>query len=244
MITLLKRSMTLEEINDLYDYGLKIYQNTKFFKFSIDSILLAEFVNLKNNQYILDICTGNAPIPLILSTKKSNIKIDCVEVQKDIYDLAKKSIEKNKLTNTIRVFHKDIKDFQSEKKYDIITCNPPYFKATETSQKNQNEIKRIARHEILLTLQELIEISKTLLKENGTLYLVQRSDRFLETIKLLEKNKFGIRKITFVNTKVDVPSQIFLIEASLSKKSDPKFYTLNTFNLKSYKNIFNKEGTR
>lgn len=224
-------------LNDLFDYGLKIYQNSEYFKFSIDSILLAEFVKLHKNERILDICTGNAPIPMILSTKEESIHIDGVEIQKEIFDLAQKSIIENGLENKIHLFNIDAKSFLNAEKYDIVTCNPPYFKITETSEKNVNIIKRIARHEMYITLEDCIDVAKRNLKETGRLYMVHRVDRFLDTIHHLENKKFGIRKIVFVYTK-DYKAEFFLIEASRYKKNDPVVYSIYANNKKSYKNIF------
>ena len=74
--------------NDLFDYGLEIYQNENLFKFSIDSILLAEFVENKAGlNTIVDFCTGNAVVPLILSTRVK-AKIIGFEIQKDVFKLA------------------------------------------------------------------------------------------------------------------------------------------------------------
>lgn len=225
-------------LNDLYDYGLKIYQDTDFFKFSIDSILLAEFVNFHSLDLVLDMCTGNAPVPLILSTKDNTLKIDGVEIQEEVYNLATKSIQYNNLSDRITIFNSDIKEIELNDKYDIVTCNPPYFKVTDTSHKNDNKIKQIARHEICLTLEETIETAKKHLKETGKFYMVHRTERFLDTTKLLEENKLGIRKIVFIYTKKDKKAEFFLIEASKHKKSDPKIYSICTEGLKTYQNIF------
>ncbi len=227
-------------LNDLFDYGLKIYQNTDYFKFSIDSILLAEFAKIKPGSKVLDMCTGNVPIPLILSTIYDNITIDAVEIQAPVYDLANKSIEENNLENKISLFNEDIKTFNPKKQYDVIICNPPYFKISDTSQKNTNDIKRIARHEEKLNLTDAIENARRLLNSNGTFYMVQRTERFLETCRLLEKFNFGIRDTVFVYTKENTNAEFFLIEASLSKKSDIKVKSINIENLKTYKNIFRK----
>ena len=117
------------ELNDLFDYDMKIYQNSEYFKFSIDSVLLAEFVNIKRgHKRILDMCTGNAPVPLILSKKYNNIDIIGIEIQKEIYDLAKKSIIYNNSMN-ITLINEDVNnivDLIKNNKFDIITCNPPY----------------------------------------------------------------------------------------------------------------------
>ena len=225
------------ECNDLFDYGYKIYQNSKYFKFSLDSILLAEFIRAKDGDSILDLCTGNAPIPLILTTKNKKIKITAVELQKEIYELASKSISYNKLSN-IEILNCDIKDYNPKEKFDIISCNPPYFKVKNQALMNENEVKRIARHEVKLNLEDVIKKGNTLLKETGTFYIVHRVDRLIETIKLLEKYSLGIRRICFVFTKTKSNAEFFLLEASKYKKDDPKVTYLNISDLKSYKGIF------
>ena len=100
-----KRMTEEKVINDLvYFNNLKIVQNKKYFNFSLDSILLPNFciVN-KSTKRILDLCTGNAPIPLVLSTMCDG-EIVGVEIQKNIYDLAIESVKINKSTNTALVF--------------------------------------------------------------------------------------------------------------------------------------------
>ena len=83
--------MKNNEINDLYNYGYKIVQNKDYFKFSLDSILLADFVKVNfTDKKMLDLCTGNAPIPIILSNKLE--EITGIEIQKDVYDMAIESI--------------------------------------------------------------------------------------------------------------------------------------------------------
>ena len=98
-------------INDLVYYdNLKIVQNKNYFNFSLDSVLLPNFVFLgQNTKMILDLCTGNAPVPLILSTK-TNAKIYGVEIQKDIYDMAVESVKINNLENRIELINEDAKN--------------------------------------------------------------------------------------------------------------------------------------
>ena len=225
------------ERNDLFDYGYYIYQNSNYFKFSIDSILLAEFIKVKNNQKILDLCTGNAPIPMILTTKNNTLDITAIEIQKGIYDLAEKSIIENNLSN-IKLINSDAKGYKGDQKFDIVICNPPYFKVDEKSELNESIEKRIARHEVAITLPDIIECAYSNLKETGWFYIVHRSDRLIDVINKLETKKFGIRRITFISTNNDTKCELFLLEASKNKKSDPKITTINVKNLKTYKNIF------
>ena len=135
----------MEIINRLLNYkDLKIIQNTEWFAFSLDSVLLANFVSInKSTKNIVDFCTGNAPIPLILSTK-TNAKIIGVEIQKEIFDLANRSIKINKLNDRIELLNLNVKDLPKKYEtdtFDIITCNPPYFKINDKSNLNMNETK-------------------------------------------------------------------------------------------------------
>ena len=205
-------------INDLvYFKNIKIVQNKNYFNFSLDSVLLPNFVNInKNNIKIMDLCTGNAPIPLILSTKTS-AKIYAVEIQKEIYDLAKETVELNNLQNQIELINEDVNNivnnFETDT-FDIITCNPPYFKKNEKSLINNNNIKSIARHEIKIDLESIIKISKKLLKNGGSLYLVHRTDRLIEIIDLMKENNIEPKRIRFIYPKVNKESNLVLIEGS------------------------------
>lgn len=229
------------EINDLYDYGLKIYQNKEYFKFSIDSILLAEFVKFKKGFKILDICTGNAPIPLILASKTKSITIDALEIQNEVYELAKKSIKENNLEKIVNIYNVDAKNFINNGKYDCIVCNPPYFKNEQTSYKNLNRVKKIARHEIAITLEDIFKITKKNISENGSLYLVHRIERMLDVINFCNLYKLGIRKIVLIQTKNNKTTEFFLLEASNYKKNDLKFEVINIQNKETYQNIFKEE---
>lgn len=216
----------MEVINDLLNYrNFKIYQNTDWFSFSLDSVLLANFVTLNNKiNTIIDLGCGNAPIPLILSTK-TDAKIIGVEIQKDCFELAKKSVIYNNLTDKIELLNMDMKklcDIYDINSIDVITCNPPYFKYLESSNLNDDEHKIIARHEKYITLEDIVIISKYLLKTNGVLAMVHRTERVIEIIKLLENNDFAVKKMQFVYPKVGKESNMVLIEARKSARDGLK----------------------
>lgn len=208
-------------VNDLVGYDkLKIVQNNEYFNFSLESILLPRFCVLRNNMKIMDLCTGNAPIPLVLS-QFTNSHIIGVELQKEIYDLAKETIRINNLENRINIINMDVKDviksYETDS-FDLITCNPPYFKYLESSNINQNEIKSIARHEIKVNLEDIISISKKLLKNNGSLVLVHRTERLSEIIELLNKNNMEAKRIRFIYPKEGEDSNLVLIDAHKNGK--------------------------
>lgn len=212
------------ELNDLYDTGFKIYQSKDYFKFSLDSLLLANFVEFNfTDKLVLDLCTGNAPVPIILSENKK-IKIYGFELQKEIYELAVKSIKVNQINN-VEIINDDVKNslnYFPGNNFDIVTCNPPYFKYTKNSIINENEIKSIARHEIKITLEDIIKIATKQLKAKGKFYIVHRSDRLIEIINCLNKYNFGIKKLQFVYSNIDANSSMVLIEAKKDCKNDVK----------------------
>lgn len=212
------------ELNDLYDTGFKIYQSKDYFKFSLDSILLANFVEFNfTDKLVLDLCSGNAPVPIILSENKK-IKIYGFELQKEIYELAVKSIKVNQIDN-VEIINDDVKNslnYFPGNNFDIVTCNPPYFKYTKNSIINENEIKSIARHEIKITLEDIIKIATKQLKAKGKFYIVHRSDRLIEIINYLNKYNFGIKKLQFVYSSIDANSSMVLIEAKKDCKNDVK----------------------
>lgn len=230
------------ELNDLFDYGYMIYQNKEYFKFSIDSVLLAEFVDIKKGQNkILDMCTGNAPVPLILSKKWNNLNITGVELQKGIYNLAIDSVKYNKVNN-IEIINKDVKDlpdYYKNDKFDVITCNPPYFVNNTDKVLNDNKVKAIARHEIMLNLEDVIRVSSKILKNQGYFYMVHRAERLADIINLFNKYNFGLKKVIPVYNDKESRSCFILIEGIYNGKDyviieKPVFLS----EYSSYKNIF------
>ena len=212
----------MKVINYLLGYkDLKIVQDNEMFNFSLDSVLLPNFVTLnKKIDRILDIGCGNAPIPLILSTK-TNAKITGVEIQKEVYDLALESVNINKKENQRNIINKDINDYYKEietDSFDVITCNPPFFKYIETSNINKNDYKTIARHEIKLNLNQLFSIAKKLLKNNGVIAIVHRPERFVEVVEEMKKNNIEPKRVQFVYPKKNMEANIMLIEGSKNGK--------------------------
>lgn len=208
----------MKVINYLLGYkDLKIVQDNEMFNFSLDSVLLPNFVTInKKINKILDIGCGNAPIPLILSTK-TNAHITGVEIQKDVFLLAKESIKINNKEDQITIINEDINDYYKKEEtdtFDIITCNPPFFKYIESSNINKNDYKTIARHEVKLNLSELFTIAKKILKNNGVIAIVHRPERFIEVVEEMKKNNIEPKRVQFVYPKKNMEANIMLIEGS------------------------------
>lgn len=204
--------------NYLLNYdNMYIIQDTDMFNFSLDSVLLPNFVTInKKTKKILDIGSGNAPIPLILSTL-TDAKIMAVEIQKDVYELGKESIKINKLENRIDFINADINELYKEidtETFDVITCNPPYFKVNESSNLNDSEYKTIARHEIKLDLEKLFKIARKLLKNKGNIAIVHRPERLSDIVSEMKKNNIEPKRIQFVYPSINSEANILLIEGT------------------------------
>lgn len=212
--------------NSLLNYkNACIYQDTEYFKMSLDSLLLAKFVTINlRDKKILDIATGNAPIPMLL-TYRTKAKIYGVELQREVFELGKMSIEENKMDSQINLINSDARDLINvidADSFDVITCNPPYFKTNNSEYENDNEVKALARHEKSLLLEDIFVISKKLLKNNGRLAMVHRTERFVEIIELMKKYNFEPKKVRFIYPKMSKNSDLVLIEATLNGKGGLK----------------------
>ena len=198
----------MKVINDLFDYeNYKIVQDNQGFKFSLDSILLAEFTKLNKDDKVLDLCTGNAAVPLILSYYFPN-SIVGFEIQETIYNLGVESVILNHKEEQIQLINDDKK-------------------------------KAIARHEIFLNIENIFQIAKTMLKNNGTLYLVHLPSRLEEIFNCCEKYKITVKELQFVYTKETECATIVLIKcvknARKTLKVNPPLYVKR---MVSYKNCF------
>lgn len=206
-----------KKINDLLGYSnLKIVQDKNYFNFSLESVLLPNFIKVnKSDNKIIDLGCGNLPMPLIINYLYPEKEIIGIELQKEIYDLAIETLKINNLENKIKVLNIDIKDIKSyfnSESFDIVISNPPYFNKNEQTKINDNKVKSIARHEIAITLEEIIEKASFLLKNKGKFGLVHRTERLDDVIILLKKYNIEPKKIQFIYPKIDKPSNLFLLE--------------------------------
>lgn len=206
-----------EVLNDLLGYdGLKIIQNPEMFNFSLDSTLLADYATLnKNAKSIVDLCTGNAPVPLFLTLRSEKAQIIGVEIQDKSYDLAIRNVAVNGLEDRIQVVHGDLKGIHEKiGKYahDVVTCNPPYFKVNPDSNLNKNDYLTIARHEVLATLDDVVCEASLLLKQGGRFTMVHRPDRLIDIIETFRKYKIEPKRMRLVYPRINREANVLLIE--------------------------------
>lgn len=229
---------------------LRIIQSPSVFSYSLDAVLLADFVYVpiqKGN--LIDLCSGNGVIPLILS-QRTKAKITGVEIQERLFDMANRSIIYNQLDEQIDMYLGDIKEIPEKLGYgsfDTVTCNPPYFPTPSESQYNQNPHLAIARHEIYCNLEDVIQVSSHMLKQGGKAAFVHRPGRLLDIITLMRKYRLEPKRIRFVYPKRGKEANTLLIEATKDGKPDlkilpPLFVYNNNEYTKEIQNILYGEG--
>lgn len=201
--------------NRLLDTKLIIYQNDDWFKFSLDSVLLAKFVTLNlRHKKIIDLATGNAPIPLLM-TFRTKASIWGVEYQNCVYQLGKQSVEENGMDSQIQLICSDVRELDhtfSSDSFDVVTCNPPYFKTNNKEFLNDNSVKSLARHEVTLTLEDVVKQASYLLKSGGIFAMVHRTERFVEILEQMKQYHIEPKRVQFIYPKKGKISDLVLVE--------------------------------
>lgn len=226
-----------ERIDDLGLKGLQIIQEKDGFCFGIDSVLLSDFAkNIKKDANVIDLGTGTGIIATLLCGKTSLKKVVGVEIQKEVYDMAKRSIKLNSLEDKFDIINEDILNLNkiyAQNYFDVVVTNPPY-KKKDTGLINESEKKKLSRHEITATLEDFISISNKLLKDKGEFYMVHRPERIVDIIYLMRKYKIEPKELRMVCSEVGKSPKIVLIKGVKNAKPFIK--------IKDNIYIYNKEG--
>ena len=210
-----------ERIDDLEYKGLKIIQDRNGFCFGIDSVLLSDFAkNMKKKSVVMDIGTGTGIIGLLLCKKTKIKKIYGIEIQKEVAEMAERSIKLNNLEDRFSILNININDVTKcfvNNQIDVVVTNPPY-KKNNTGLKNTSESKLISRHEVKCTLEDIIKKSYIILKDLGQFYMVHRAERLVDIMFLLRNNKLEPKEIRFVHSKQNEKPNLVLIKAVKNAK--------------------------
>ena len=227
-----------ERIDDLQLNNLKIIQNKDGFCFGIDAVLLSDFAkDIRNNSIVLDLGTGTGIIGILLCAKTKLSKIYGIDIQKDVCDMALRSIKLNNLEDKFEIINTNIKELLNnfeEASFDAIVSNPPY-KKDNSGLKNESETKLISRHEITASLEDFVSVSSKLLKSNGSIYMVHRPERLSDLFYLLKKHNLEPKKLRLVQSYQDSKPKLVLVKATKNAKS--------FLNIEEPLIIYNKDGS-
>lgn len=203
-----------ERIDYLFDPNLKIVQRGDVFVFSLDAVLLAHFVHVPIHRgRLIDLCSGNGAVAIMVAKRTKGTIIAC-EIQKTLHELAEKSVKLNGLEQRITPICADavtMPERLGHGTFDIVTCNPPYFPRNCCNEEKNDHVK-IARYELKITLEQVMETSAKLLRPGGKAAFVHRPERLNELMHLMSENRLEPKRVQFVHPKEGRPANIVLIE--------------------------------
>ncbi len=209
---MLNENETLESLM-IKDY--KIIQNKNLYRFTSDSVILSKFATAKKGEVVADVCSGSGIVGLhYFCLNEERVKsVTLFELQTELADMSKKSIELNGLQEKFSVVEGKLQDTSQdyEESFSLVLCNPPY-KKRDSGEQNLSKSLAIARHEVEITQAEIIEKSAYMLKKGGRLCICQRVERFVELVEDLQKH-LQISRIQFVTAKPNGKPYLVLIEA-------------------------------
>lgn len=204
-----------ERIDDLERNGYGIIQRKDGFCFGMDAVLLSGFVQVKEDEEVLDLGTGTGIIPILLEAKTKGKHFTGLEIQEEIADMARRSVCLNGLEEKVRIVPGDIKEagkLFAKASFDVVTSNPPYIHDAH-GLKNPGELKAISRHEILCTLEDVVREAASLVKPGGRVYLVHRPQRLIEIVRVMKQYRLEPKRLKFVHPFIDREANMVLIEA-------------------------------
>jgi tRNA1Val (adenine37-N6)-methyltransferase len=208
---------TLDFLRDV-----KIHQNKKGYRFSVDALLLASFAERAAAGNIADLGAGSGIIGLLLARKCPGAKVMLIELQESLARLAEKNIVLNRLEERVGVIRMDIKSISPHNgfsssildrlSFDLVVSNPPY-RRTRTGLINPHDEKAIARHEILLSLEDLAKAGAALLKHHGRLCIIHLPERLAEITSVMRDNALEVKRLRCVHSGLSTDASMLLIEA-------------------------------
>ena len=242
-----------ERIDDLEFKGYKIIQNNDGFCFGIDAVLLSDFAkNIKKNSTVLDLGTGTGILPILLYGKTEAKKIIGIEIQKDVADMASRSIKLNHLENRAEILNTDIRKISKifpANSFDAIVTNPPYKKENTGLQSNETT-QLISRHEVMCKIEDIAKTASNLLNSNCSIYMVHRPDRIADIIEALRKYNLEPKILRFVYPKINKEPNLVLIKATKGAKEFLKIekplivYNQDGTYTEEILEIYNKKGEK
>lgn len=202
-----------ETLEDLQLNNLYIIQKKESFRFGMDAVLLAGFAKARPGDTIVDLGTGTGIMAILMSAKTMADKIIGLEIQPDIADMARRSVEGNGLSSRVSIEVLDIKDAARHLPaggIDVVVTNPPYTK-WGGGLVNPDESRAISRHEILCTLEDVVKTASSLLRCHGEFYMVHRPDRLCDIMVEMRNNQLEPKELRMVCPRAgDAPSLLLI----------------------------------
>lgn len=209
-----------EQLHDLQREGLRILQKKQGFRFGTDAVLLADFFKTRPRERLADFGTGTGVIALLLYARNKSLRIEAIENQAAMADMAKRSVELNGLEAHICVHHADVRDAQIQFGYealDAVVANPPYTRM-QGGMESPLMTRALSRHEKACGLDEFVSAASRVLRNGGRLGVVFPAYRFLELCDAMRKVHIEPKRIRFVHATAQKTPKLVLVEGTKNAK--------------------------
>jgi len=214
-----------ERIDLIQKNGFGIIQNKKWFSYGIDAVLISNYVEINDQDIVLDLGTGTGIIPLLISLRHNPSKIIAVEKQQEVCQMAMRSVEMNQLTDLVQLKCIDVNRLSEHVKsnsVDVVVTNPPYF-AKGNALTNDVSIKAASRHETTSDLEMFIKASSLALRDKGRFYMVHRPMRLVDIFYYCRLYNLEPKTIQYIYPHVEKTPNIVLIKCVKNGNKELKY---------------------
>lgn len=201
---------------------IRVKQHRHGYRFSIDALLLAGFVKPVPAAPVLDLGTGCGIIPLILAWRYPGLQLYGVEVQEELAFLAEENVAENHMCDRIKILHMDLKKLEIRHLPDpigLIVSNPP-FRRHLSGRINPDPQRAIARHELKMTLDDLVSVSGRILARGGKFAGIYPSERLVDLLVCMRDNRIEPKSLRMVHSEVNTEAKRVLVEGVKEGRSD------------------------
>ncbi len=207
---------TDETLDALIGGRLKVLQKAKGYRFSLDALLLAHFVRLRQADQVLELGTGSGVISLLVAERWAGVTITGLDIQPKMVDMARRSIALNGREGRIVLIQGDVRDVKAlfpACSYDAVLANPPYRKAA-SGRINVLTEKALARHEIMGTAGDFLQAAAFVLRPAGRAFFIYPATRMVEMISALRETRLEPKRLRIVHSHVGGPGKFVLVEGA------------------------------
>lgn len=208
----------MERIDELQRGGYRIIQDPATFCFGTDAVILADYARAKPGERVMDLCSGNGIVPILMLARYPKARYTALEIQPEMADMARRSMQLNQIEDRIQVHQGDLREIARGREtafwphsFHVVTVNPPYMKTANPELLNDIPAVQIARHEVCCNLRDVMEAAARLLFSKGRFYMVHRPQRLAEIFEEMQRVGIEPKGMQLVHPYIDKePTQVLI----------------------------------
>jgi len=200
--------------DSIFNGRLHISQSRSGYRFSMDAVIIANTADIQPTDRILDLGTGCGVISLILACLNPQTTIYGVEIQKSQADIAAANVRDNHLEKRVTILHQDARSLtihQTSGSFNVVVCNPPHIEKS-CGRTNPDRQLAVSRHEIEITLDDVVKTAKRMLSPFGRLIMVYPAERLVDLTDRMRLYGIEPKKMSVIYTKAETDARRVIIE--------------------------------